>query len=155
MLNPMMYRVFLQDEKDAPDPSENPQNSFRIRQGSLLAWCYTAPGWKPTLEEQLQQMGSGYTIKPSSKQLDGHWLINYDGLPIGICHTIEEIPEKAYQLARQQARELTQQMTKHLGKHYLFVDVTSRAGKEYARMLSEMISYEEVPSPSPRAADIY
>lgn len=154
MINAMMYRVFLQDEKDAPDPTANPQNSFRIREGSLLAWCYSAPGWKPTLEEQLRQMGHGRTIKPSSEQLDGHWLINYDGLLIGICHTIEEIPEKAYQLARQQARELTQQMIKQFGKPYVFLDVTSRGGKEYARMLSEMINYEDVPSPSPRAADI-
>ena len=59
MINPMMYRVFLQDEKDAPGPSKNPSDRFRIRSGELLAWCYSSPGWKPNLEEQLRVMNFG------------------------------------------------------------------------------------------------
>ena len=51
----MMYRVFLQDEKDAP-------NNFRIHSGEKLAWTHSTGNYIPSLESQLGSMDSGFRV---------------------------------------------------------------------------------------------
>jgi len=150
MINPMMYRVFLQDERDAPSPEKNPEDSYRIRYGQILAWCYSSPGWKPTLEEQVQKTSFGQRFGPSHEPLDGVWLINYNNMPVGIAHNIEEIPKKSYELAREQAQNLAEGLSVP-GKPYIFIDLTSKGDKLLMQKLSEIVHDEHVYSPSPRA----
>ncbi len=150
----MMYRVFLQDEKDAPSPSDNPSNTFRIRSGEKLAWTHTDGNYTPTLESQLSSTGCGSYVGPSSEPLDGHWLINYDGLPLAICHSQNEIPERAYEIARTQAQRLAEYLSREKGKPYIFIDLTSGGDSELAKKLSKIIHEVRVPDASPRAADI-
>ena len=150
----MMYRVFLQDEKDAPSPSENPSNTFRVRSGEKLAWTHTTGNYTPTLESQLRSMDCGSHVGPSSEPLDGHWLINYDGLPLAIVHTPDEIPERAYKIARTQAQKLAEHLSREKGKPYIFIDVTSRGDMGLAKKLSETIQEVHVPDASPNAVDI-
>lgn len=142
--NRMLYRVFLQDEKDAPSPDENPGNQFRIRSGEMNAWCYTAPGWVPTIEDQLKIMSFGSRVGPSLEQLDEHWLIEHGCCPIGIVHSQDEIPGKAYKLAVRQALRLADSLSEKSDKHYVFIDITSRGDRRVAEELARRIDNEYV-----------
>src|SRR3989344_855081 len=104
--NRMIYRVFLQDEVDAPGSIENAENHFRIRSGSMNAWTYRNPSWQPNIDEQLRAMDFGSQVGSSLERIDGHLTIEYNGTVRGIVHSPEEIPEKVYSLAKQQAERL-------------------------------------------------
>lgn len=142
--NRMLYRVFLQDERDAPSPTENPENHFRIRSGEMNAWRYTSPNWNPNLEEQLMAMDFGSHVGPSTEQLDEHWLIEHDGLPIGIVHSKSEIPERAYELATREARNLANYLSRSKGKSYVFIDLTSKCDRKIAESLATRINNEYI-----------
>lgn len=124
----MIYRVFLQDEKDATSPSKNPCNIFRIRSGEMLALCYTNPGWKPSLEEQLRAMDPGFNVESSSDQLTS---------------------KQTYEIAINKAKELRDFLSNHKGKPYVFIDVTSRGNLDLAKKLSETIHQVQIPNPYP------
>lgn len=145
MINPMIYRVFLQDEADAPDPIENPENYFRIRNLRMLSWCYSKPRWKPTLEQQLKSADYGTRVGPSSEKIDGHWLIQHDGATMGVVHDTKEIPEKAYQLAKQEAQRLADYLSKKEGKLFVLIDVTLGGDKQLAKNLATRLHREHVP----------
>ena len=149
-----MYRVFLQDEKDAPSPSKNPSNTFRIRSGEMLAWTYTTGDYTPTLESQLSSMDFGSCVGPSPEPLDGHWLIKHDGLPLAICPSQNEIPEKAYGIATTEAQRLADYFSREKGKPYIFIDLTSRGDRDLTKKLSRTIHNEFVSDACPRAVDI-
>lgn len=146
MINPMMYRVFLQDEKDAPSYEEkNTENHYRIRTCTILAWHYNCPpGWKPGLESQLKSAAPGSTVEPSDETIDGHILINYGGTIIGVVHDAKEIPEKTYQLAKREAQELAEYLSRKKGKPYQFIDATARGDKQLAKQLAEITHDEYV-----------
>ena len=155
MINPMIYRVFLQDEKDAPSPSGNSNNIYRIRSGESLALYHNCPpGWFPSLEQQLPSMDCGSYVGPSSEPLDGHWLIDYDGITIGIVHTLDEISVRSYELAKKCAKALAESLSKKEGRPYVFIDLTSRGDKGLAERLSRTVHNVVVPNPSPRSVDI-
>jgi len=115
IIDSMMYRVFLQDEGDAPDPRNNHENAFRIRSGELLTWST----WQPTLEEQLKAMNFGSCIYASAKPLDGHLLIEYSGSVVGIAHTSEELSNKVYEIAKKQAYSLAVRLSNEKRKIYI------------------------------------
>lgn len=137
--NPMMYRVFLLDE------SPHPENHFRIRSGEKLAWNHTDGNHIPTIESQLSAMNFGQQVYPSDNQVDGHFLINYDSSVIGIVHSIEEIPDRAYELAKRAALCLRDYLTTKTGNPYEFIDVTSRGDKKLAEKLSRKIVDVQIP----------
>jgi hypothetical protein len=139
-INPMMYRVFLLDEKDAPGSIERPENNFRIRSGEKLAWCHTNPSWNPTIEEQLRSMNFGSNVGPSVEPLDGRWLIYHDAAVLGLVDSFEKIPERSYILAKREAKELADFLTKRDDKPYEFVDLTSRGDKSLAERLAGKIN---------------
>ena len=149
-----MYRVFLQDEKDAPSPLENPSNTFRIRSGEILAWTYTTGNYTPSLESQLSATDFGSRVSAFGMPLDGHFLIKHDSLPLGIVHTLEEIPDRAYEFARTQAVKLSEHLSRKKGNQYVFIDLTSRGDKELAEKLSRIIHNKEIYVASPRVVDI-
>jgi len=136
VINPMMYRVFLQDEKDAPDPNENAENCFRIRSGEMLAWTHATGNYTPTIESQLRAMDFGPHVGPLDRTLDGHLLIVHDGSTIGIVHEPSEIPEKAYELAKREAERLKDVLSRKTNKPYEFIDLTSRGDRQLAESLS-------------------
>jgi hypothetical protein len=143
-INKMLYRVFLQDEKDAPSPMKNPENHFRIRSGEILARTYTNPDWMPNLQEQLRRMDWGSYVGPDEQQLDEHWLIRHDCAPIGIVHFQDEISEKAYKLALREALEFKEELSRRKGKPYIFIDATSREARIEAERLSRIVKNELV-----------
>ncbi len=57
MTNPMMYRVFLREERT--DPQNELTLSYRVSAMDILAWVYSDPKWKPTLEEQIEKTAVG------------------------------------------------------------------------------------------------
>ncbi len=156
MINPMMYRVFLRDEKDTPDSRENPENTFRIQFGKILAWYYDChPGYKPSLDAQLRQIGcGGILIGPLPEMIDGHRVICYDECPIGVVHDELELAQRSYDLAVQYAREMTRNLSTATGNHYEFIDVTSRGDWTEAKGLAAIVVNETLDDSSPRAADI-
>ena len=154
----MIYRVFLQDEKDAPG-GKNVHYTFRIRSGSMLAWYTDCPsGYVPSLETQLRAMNHGFTIGPSEKPLDGHWLILKAGHhPLGIVHTQEEIEECAYDLARTEATNLAAALSAKDGKQHIFIDLTRISlaiHNGFSNDLVRIVQREEIPDFSPRTVDI-
>ena len=155
MINPMMYRVFLRDEKDTPDLCENPDSAFRIQSGEILAWQHSDPSWRPSLDEQLQHMHCGGSrIGPLPEKIDGFSVICMDGYPVGVVQNEENLAQRSYDLAVQYARELAADMTRDTGKHYEFIDVTSRGDRKRAEGLAAIVVHEDVGDPSPRAADV-
>ncbi|MBI2110438.1 hypothetical protein HYT51_01520 [Candidatus Woesearchaeota archaeon] len=155
IINPMMYRVFLQDERDAPDPIKDHENAFRIRSGEILAWYLDAPpSWQPTLEEQLKAMDFGSCVRASAKPLDGHLLIEYAGSVVGIAHTSEELSKKVYEIAKDQAYALATRLSHEKRKLYVMIDVTSRGNPEEAKVFSEIEWKEEIEVPSLNSVDI-
>jgi len=154
MANPMMYRVFLQDEKDTPDSIENPENHYRVRRLEMNTWCYSEPRRKVTLEEQIKSSNIGKRIGPSPKQMDGHWLIQNNGVTIGVVDDIKDLPEKTYEKALEEAQELTKYISEKEDNNYIFIDVTSRGNKELAKKLSKIIHHQEVFYVPPRAVII-
>ncbi len=145
MVYPIMYRVFLQDEKDAPNPDENPLYKFRIRSGRKHAFPYDYPlGYKPSIKEQLKTMNNGFCIGYSSESLDKHWLIEMNdfsigNVTIGIVHSIKEIPDRTYFLAKEKAQELADYLSEQQKKPYIFIDLTSRGDKDLAEKLAQEI----------------
>ena len=144
---PMLYRVFLQDEKDAPGPAKNPLNIFRIRSGERPAWMLTTKNaqitkyYTPSVEYQLKAMSADSRIQPSSELIDGHWPIscNCHCPPLAICHTQDEIPKRVYEIARIHAQELAESLSREKGKPYIFIDLTSRGDKDLAKKLSKIV----------------
>jgi hypothetical protein len=153
MINKMMYRVFLQDEKDAPSPSEDPEDKFRVRHGEMLAWSYKNPAWMPNLEEQLKAVGFGCVVA-AEDLIDGHFIISCNHIPRGIVHTEEEIPDRTYDLAVREGTELSQYLSEKSGNPYVFIDMTSRGDRVLAERLSRLMRLEEIYVPSPRSVDI-
>jgi len=152
VINQMMYRVFLHDEKDMPDHAGNLGNSYRIRSREILAYCFTAPAWRPSLDEQVEALGCGGSrVEPSPESIDGHWLIEHDGSTIGVAHSLEELPEKAYVLAKDRAIKMVNTLSDIKGRPYIFIDVTSRGNRKQAEKLSNIICEEEVYGPEIRS----
>lgn len=144
--NRMLYRVFLLDEKDAPGPIDKPENNFRIRLGYLNASVHSNPNWQPSIEEQLRAMDFGSRVGPSLEPLDGHFLIEHQDQfrsVIGIVHSVEEIPEKSYFLAREKAMEMAVAL-KEKGWPYVLIDVTSRGDRTLAEKLVSQINIEYI-----------
>ncbi|MFA5175794.1 MAG: hypothetical protein WC413_00850 [Candidatus Nanoarchaeia archaeon] len=146
-INPMMYRVFLQDEKDAFSPSHNPENSYRVCHGELLAWTQKTGNYIPSLEEQLKKMHFGSRFEPYRELLDGHILIVYDKIsPVAIAHPGDNISDLAYQKAKERAQGLTASLSNLNKTPFTFIDLTSRGDRELAKKLSEIIVQVEVES---------
>jgi len=135
----MLYRVFLQDE---PTLRNNLKNNFRISYGAMNAWTYANPNWEPTIEEQLRAMSSGVRINSTLTLIDDHLTIECDGSTIGIVHSLEEISEKAYSLAKQKAIELRDSLERKRGTPWIFIDVTSRGDKKLAESLATQVRRE-------------
>jgi hypothetical protein len=163
MINPMMYRVFLRDEKDTPDPCDNPANTFRIQEGEINAWYHNCPpGYKPSLDEQLEKMHCGGTrIGPLPEKIDGFDVISMEGYPLGIvtpdadpAKTDAKLADRCYGITVQHARELAADMSRETGHKYIFIDVTSRGDRKTAEGLAAIVVHETVDAPSPRSADV-
>lgn len=140
----MIYRVFLQDEADVPNPDDNSQNRFRIRSGSMNAWTYEEPFWQFSIESQLKAMGCGYRVGPSLDKTDGYLLIEYDGEVVGIAHSIKELQKKTYPLAKKQALDLRDYLSEKKEKQYIFIDLTSKGDKRLAQNLGRIINNEPI-----------
>lgn len=143
-INPMMYRVFLQDEKDAFSPSNTPENSYRICHGEILAWTHETGNYIPVLEEQLKKMHFGSRVEPFNQLLNEHILIIYDKIfPVAIAHSGDNIADLVYKIARREAQQLAICLTTS-ETPFTFIDLTSRGDKILAKKLSEIIVEVEV-----------
>lgn len=157
VINPMMYRVFLQDEKDAPYPAKNTENTFRLRHGELLSWYYDCPvGYRANLESQLNAMEPGTELSLEVKKVGEHFVLQFDGGDIEIVPKIDERrnAELAYQLAKQEAEDLAKHLSEAEDNPYIFIDLTSRGDRKEAERLAMIVHTETYHIPSPSSVDL-
>ncbi|MFH1212185.1 MAG: hypothetical protein V1659_04650 [Candidatus Woesearchaeota archaeon] len=151
MINEMIFRVFLQDERDVFDSSTD--NAYKIRVCEMSLSCFTG-FWMPSLAEQIRASRPGSTVYPHPEQVGGHWIIMHGSSPVGIAHEPSHVPPLAYQIAREKAQQLAEDLSKRKGRRFVFIDVTSNGDAGLAERLSQQVQDVYVSAASPRAADI-
>jgi len=149
-INPMMYRVFLQD-------GEEGRGGFEVNSAEILAWTYYNPDYRPSLTEQLRhaRRQDEVTLRCLDSQFCSanerkHWLVD-NAL---VFHNHEQAIDKAYDLARQRALDLTKRLSEEKEAPYVFIDVSSRGDIKEADRLSKTIHEVCIAAANPRAVDI-
>ena len=139
----MMYRVFLLDEKDAPDSLEKPENNFRINWGKFTTWTYI-PSKIPTAEEQVKKLGcGGIRIGPYETEFNGHLVIGLNDMGPGsyysldVVHSSEDLYERIYMHALKKAEIICGDLIKNNREPYYLINLTSKGDKEEAEKLSK------------------
>ncbi len=147
-INPMMYRVFLQDAEGQP-------GAYVVGHCMILAWSHSQPDWRPSLRDQLRIAIRSAVIGPGSEPFeDGHWPINCNGRTLGVVHKREELSDRTYNLALGEAVDLANELTVEKGKPYVFINATSRGDRVVAERLAGIVYNEVVEAASPSARDI-